>query len=334
MTSTAMPPVPFSASVQLTPQTRIGVLYGGLSSERDVSLISGKACFEAIQRLGYVNAVLIDVGRDIAQRLQQEKIELAYIALHGKYGEDGCIQGLLELLGIPYTGCDVAASALTMNKALTKSILKDAGLPVADSILLFRKTDAPKIDEPVFLPFDYPVMVKPVTEGSSIGMSKVDQAEDLSAALKTAFDYAEEVMVEAYIKGQSVTVGVVEIDGEPCVTPILELKPTISEWYDLKAKYTEGGTEFILPANLSPETTEAVQKETLKAYKAAGCRGVSRIDFMVAEAKEDMPARFYVLEINTIPGMTPLSDLPAQAAVMGLGYDQLVDAILKTAVPA
>lgn len=317
MTSTLQKP-------SLNRATRIGVLYGGLSSEREISLISGKNCYEALRRLGYENATLIDVDRYIAGTLLEQKIEIAYIALHGRYGEDGCIQGLLELMGIPYTGCRVAASALTMNKALTKSILKDAGLPVIDSVTLGSGALNGK---PIQLDFDYPVMVKPVTEGSSIGMNKVDRPEELKEALKTAFRYADHVLVERFIKGKSLTVGVVEMEGKPDVTPILELRPTRSEWYDLDAKYTEGGTEFILPAALPEEVTRAIQETTLKAHLAAGCRGVSRTDFVVDEEN-----RFYILEINTIPGMTPLSDLPAQAKAMGIDYDRLVECILKTAI--
>nr|AIA11089.1 AAA domain protein [uncultured bacterium] len=308
----------------ISKSSRIAVLYGGLSSEREVSLISGKNCFDAIQRLGYDNAILIDVGHDIARKLVEEKVEIAYIALHGKYGEDGCIQGLLELMGIPYTGCRVAASALTMNKALTKSILKDAGLPVIKSVVLKSGSVNGK---PLNLDVQYPVMVKPINEGSSIGMSKVDKPEDLKEALQTAFKYADEVMVEEYVKGKSLTVGVVEVDGQPKVTPILELRPTKSEWYDLEAKYTEGGTEFILPAELSEEVTVAIQDATFKAHITAGCRGMSRVDFVTGPGNQ-----FYILEINTIPGMTPLSDLPAQAKAMGISYEQLVECILKTAI--
>jgi D-alanine-D-alanine ligase len=310
--------------IQLTKQTRIGVLYGGLSSERKVSLISGQNCYDALKRLGYGNAVLLDVDSHIAQRLASDNIEVAYIALHGKYGEDGCIQGLLELMNIPYTGCRVAASALTMNKALTKSVLKDAGLPVIDSVVIKAGTVNGK---PVPLDLTYPVMVKPINEGSSIGMSKVDRLGDLKSALEEAFKYADEVMVEEYVKGKSLTVGVIEVDGTPKITPILELRPTMSEWYDLEAKYTEGGTEFILPAALSEEMTQAIQDATLKAHVAAGCRGMSRIDFVTGDDN-----KFYILEINTIPGMTPLSDLPAQAKAMGISYDELVECILKTSV--
>ncbi len=312
--------------LKLTHDTRIAVLYGGLSSERKVSLISGNNCYEALRRLGYHNAELIDVDHQIARTLAEKQIEVAYIALHGKFGEDGCIQGLLELMGIPYTGCRVAASALTMHKALTKSVLKDAGLPVIDSVVIKAGTVNGK---PLEIGLSYPVMVKPINEGSSIGMSKVNGPEDLKEALKTAFQYADEVMIEEFVPGKSITVGVVEVDGTPKVTPILELRPTQSEWYDLEAKYTEGGTEFILPAELSPSVTEAIQQATLQAHLAAGCRGMSRIDFVV-----DAQNQFYILEINTIPGMTPLSDLPAQAKAMGIDYDQLVDYILQTAQTA
>jgi len=306
-------------STPITRQSRIGVLYGGLSSEREVSLVSGRNCYDALLRLGYENAVLLDVDTDIVTQLRVNEIEIAYLALHGRYGEDGCIQGLLELIGMPYTGCGVAASAIAMNKALTKVLLQAAGLPVLPSITITE-------DRPVSLPFDYPVMVKPLNEGSSIGMSKVDKASELPQAVSTAFQYCREVMIEAYAKGKSLTVGVVEVDGVPQVTPILELRPTQSEWYDLAAKYTEGGTEFILPADLPGTVSQAVQDATRKAYEAVGCRGVSRIDFVT-----DMQNNFYILEINTSPGMTSLSDLPAQAKAMGISYDQLVEYILKTA---
>lgn len=308
----------------LNKSTRIGVLYGGLSSERDVSLISGKNCYDALRRLGYENAELIDVDANIAKALSERHIEIAYIALHGKYGEDGCIQGLLELMGIPYTGCRVVSSALTMNKALTKSVMKDAGLAVIDSVVI---KSAQVNGKPIQVNLNYPVMVKPINEGSSIGMSKVNRPEDLKEALKVAMKYADEVMVEEYVPGKSITVGVVEVDGQLKVTPILELRPTRTEFYDYEAKYTEGGTEFILPAELSADVTAAIQEATLKAHVAAGCRGVSRVDFVV-----DSDNKFYILEINTIPGMTPLSDLPAQAKAMGIAYDQLVEYILKTAV--
>lgn len=307
----------------ITHDSRIAVLCGGLSSERDVSLRSGKNCFEALKRLGYAHVAMIDVDRNIAQTLQSQGIEVAFLALHGKYGEDGCIQGLLEIVGIPYTGCRVAASALTMNKDLTKRLLKEAGLPVIPSVTFYLGNGRREFS--VGDKLRYPVMVKPLTEGSSIGMSKVDEADSLAVALKDAAQYTPWVMVEEFVVGKSITVGVFDKDGKPVVTPILELR-TKTEWYDLEAKYTDGMTEFILPAELSPEVTRRIQETTLKAHEVAGCHGLSRIDFVVAPNDE-----FYLLEINTIPGMTDLSDLPAQAKAMGVEYDQLVEYILQTA---
>lgn len=312
--------------MQLTKTTRIGVLYGGMASEREVSLRSGKNCFEALKRLGYEKAMLIDVDQDLPQKLKAENIELAYLALHGKYGEDGCVQGLLEIMGVPYTGNGVAASALTWNKARTKAVLAGANLPVLPSVEVDMSRKEGQLCQVANL--RYPVIVKPLSEGSSYGMSKVDQPESLQKALTEAGKYDQHVMIEEFIRGKSITVGVIDVDGKTVVTPILEMRPVKSEWYDLEAKYTQGLTEFILPAEIDAKTTQAIQDVTLKAHLAAGCHGVSRIDFVVSEAD----GAFYILEINTIPGMTDLSDLPAQAKEMGLSYDQLVEAILKTAL--
>lgn len=312
---------------ELTKQTRIGVLYGGLASERETSLVTGKNCFEALKRRGYANAVLIDVDRDIAGRLRDEKIEVVYNALHGRYGEDGCIQGLCEMMGIPYTGNGVRASALTMDKELTKSVLKSAGLPVLPSATVTvngKPADLAKIAH-----LRYPVMVKPMGEGSSIGMSKVNSPDDLEPALSEAARYDERVMVEEFVKGKSITVGVFDREGEPVVTPILELRSKKTDWYDLESKYTKELTEFIIPAELPEEVTRKIQGATLAAHQACGCHGVSRIDFIV---DGDDPQKFYILEINTVPGMTEVSDLPAQANAMGISYDELVEYLLKTAV--
>jgi len=302
----------------------IAVLCGGFSAEREVSLRSGKNCYEALQRLGYANTVLIDMDRTVACRLVDEKIEVVFLVLHGKYGEDGCIQGMLEILGIPYTGNRVMASALTMDKDMTKRILKEAGLPVVPSVTVYQ--NGKRSDDPsVCKTLQFPVMVKPAIEGSSIGMSKVDDFSKLSGALETASRHCSLILVEEFVTGKSVTVGVFERNGETVVTPILEFR-TKTEWYDYEAKYTHGMTEFILPAELPEEVTEAIQKTTLKAHQIAGCTGLSRVDFVI-----DTENRFYILEINTIPGMTDLSDLPAQAKAMGVSYDELVECILQTA---
>ncbi len=303
---------------------KIAVLCGGLSSEREVSLRSGKNCLAALQRLGYNNSVMIDMDRQVAQRLVKEQVEVVFLALHGKYGEDGCVQGLLEILGLSYTGNRVMASALTMDKDMTKRILKEAGLPVIPSVTI-RKNGHPSFPMEKFEVLRFPVMVKPATEGSSYGMSKVNEPPNLEAALHTAAEFCPLVLVEEFVAGKSITVGVFNRDGKPVVTPILELR-TKTEWYDLEAKYTEGLTEFVLPAELPEDITRAIQETTLKAYEAVGCYGLSRIDFVV-----DTENRFYILEVNTIPGMTDLSDLPAQAKCMGVSYDELVECILQTA---
>lgn len=306
----------------LDKDTKIGVLCGGMSSERDVSLRSGKNCFEAVKRLGFKNVEMIDVNKDIAKILEEKQIKTAYIALHGKYGEDGCIQGLLEILGIPYTGSGVKASAVATDKEFTKRILKTQGLPVIPSVVAdsFEKLQGKETD------LNYPLMIKPVAEGSSIGMKKVNTPDELEDAVKIAEKYNTGVMLEEYLDGKSVTVGVLDIKGETIAAPVLEFR-TKTEWYDFEAKYTEGMTEFILPAEISEELTKKIQELSIKSHKAVGAKGMSRVDFIVT--KNGQP---FILEVNTVPGMTDLSDLPAQVNAMGISYDELVGIILDSAV--
>lgn len=301
-------------------EAKIVVLYGGMSSEREVSMRSGKNCHAALIRLGYKNAVLVDVDENIAQTLKEGKFEYAYIALHGKYGEDGCIQGLLEILKIPYSGCGVMASAVCMHKEYTKKILStDKEISLIKSVFIREGDDILSAVKPL----KYPLMVKPVSEGSSFGMAKVESETELIKAVEEAQKYNPNVLIEEYLVGICATVGVLENDGETFATEILELRPK-NEWYDYEAKYTKGMTEFILPAQLSDEMTKKVKELAVKAYKLAGCSGVSRVDFHIVG---DIP---YILEINTSPGMTDTSDLPAQAACMGISYDILVLLILNS----
>ena len=300
---------------------KIAVLCGGMSSEAEVSLRSGKGCFEALQRLGYKNVEMVVVDKDIALKLKEGKYDYAFNALHGKYGEDGCIQGILEILRIPYTGCGVMASSLCMNKEFTKRILS-----TNPDIIMAKSAFVRKGDELFEKTKDltYPLFVKPVCEGSSFGMTKVDKKEDLKSAYETALKYNDDVLIEEFIDGFFVTVGVLECNGEPFSTEILEIRPK-TEWYDFEAKYTNGMSEFICPARLSDSVTKRVKDIAVKAFETAGCRGVARIDFMM---KDDIP---YLLEINTSPGMTEISDLPAQSAAMGINYDNLVQLILNSA---
>ena len=300
---------------------KIAVLAGGMSSEKDVSMRSGNGCLDALHRLGYKNAELVVVDTDIASKLKAGNYDCAFNALHGKYGEDGCIQGILEILKIPYTGCGVMASSVCMNKEFTKRILSTCpDIPMAKSAYVKKGDDL--FDKTKDL--TYPLFVKPVSEGSSFGMTKVDKKEDLQSAYETAIKYNDDVLIEEFIDGFFVTVGVLEKDGKAFATEILEIRPK-NEWYDFEAKYTQGMSDFICPANLSKEVTERVKEIAVKAFETAGCRSVSRIDFMMMN---DVP---YCLEINTSPGMTTISDLPAQAKAMGIDYDNLVQLILNSA---
>ena len=298
---------------------KIAVLCGGMSSEREVSLRSGKNCLGALHRLGYKNAEIVDVSPNVMNDLKG--FEYAYNTLHGKYGEDGCIQGVLEIMKIPYTGCGVMSSVICMNKEYTKKVLStNKNIPLIKSAFVRKGEDLMKAVEGL----QYPLITKPVSEGSSFGMTKVNKPEELQAAYDEAIKYNDDVLIEEFIDGFFVTVGVLEKDGKAFATEILEIR-TKTEWYDFDAKYTKGLSEFIVPATgLSKEATELTKKIAVEAHETAGCSGVSRVDFMV---KDDKP---YFLEINTNPGMTDTSDLPAQAKVCGIDYDNLVLMILNS----
>lgn len=296
---------------------RIGVLMGGLSAERDVSLKSGMAVHQALLACGY-DSTAIDVCHDVAEVLRRERIEVAFVALHGRYGEDGCIQGLLELMQIPYTGSGVLASALAMHKLYSKLAFAAAGLTITPYVAV-KQGASLTVDE---LPFGLPVVVKPVQEGSSVGVSIVKCAADLQSALDEAFRYDDMVLVEGYVKGQEVQVGI--LDDRPIGA--IEIIPK-REFYDYEAKYTDGLAEHVFPARLNPELYGKVQELGLKAHQALGCSGYSRVDFLVTESGE-----CYLLEVNTLPGMTALSLLPEIAQKgAGLDFETLAERIVTSA---
>lgn len=299
---------------------RIAVLCGGLSNERDVSLRSGEKVYKALISLGYKNAIKIDVDENVADALVKNKIEVAFNVLHGRYGEDGCIQGVLEFLKIPYTGSGVKSSAICLDKEITKTIIEHNGIKTIKSITIFEKEDLKKVIENL----KFPLMIKPCQEGSSIGMSKADNEKELYEAFDVAKKADKKILIEEYLQGESCTVGVLEENEKIYATPILGFE-TKTLWYDFEAKYTEGLTKFILPAKLDEKLTDKIQKIAVKAHKVCECSGASRVDFLV---HNNIP---YVLEINTSPGMTDLSDLPAQANSMGISYNELVEKILNTA---
>ncbi|NTV48909.1 MAG: D-alanine--D-alanine ligase [Geobacteraceae bacterium] len=296
---------------------KIGVLLGGLSAERDVSLKSGTAVHQALVAQGY-NAVAIDVGRDLPDVLRREGIEVAFIALHGRYGEDGCVQGLLELMQIPYTGSGVLASALAMHKRYSKQTFAASGILTAP-FCCYRRCETVALAD---LPFALPLVVKPVQEGSSVGVSIVREEAQLAKALELAFHHDDEILVEMYIKGQEIQIGI--LDDRPIGA--IEIVPK-NEFYDFEAKYTDGMAEHVFPARLTQELYEKAQQIGLAAHRALGCKGYSRVDLLVTTAGD-----CYVLEVNTLPGMTALSLLPEIAAKgAGLQFEALVSRIIESA---
>ena len=300
---------------------KIAVLCGGMSNECDVSLRSGKKVYESLKKQGFKNSVLIDVDENVASKLKDAKIEYAYNALHGKFGEDGCIQGLLEILKIPYTGCGVLSSSICMDKAYTKLVLaQNKEIPLIKSVLIGK--DENNIVEKV-KDLNFPLMLKPVCEGSSIGMFCVNDEKELVEKFNEALKCNQDILIEEYIEGTSCTVGVLEIDKKLVATEVLGFE-TKTKWYDFEAKYTPGLTKFVMGAGFDSDLKEKVKDLAIKAFQACKCKDVSRVDFLVD--KNQIP---YVLEINTSPGMTDLSDLPAQSLEIGIDYDNLVLNILN-----
>jgi len=305
---------------------RIGVLMGGLSREREVSLRSGAGCLAALRSLGY-DAVGVDVGRDVAERIKAEGVQVAFLALHGKFGEDGVIQGVLEMMDIPYTGSGVAASAIGMNKVLTKQIAAWHGIPTPAFAEFFASSkDLEGEIAAARERLRFPVMVKPCEEGSSVGVVKVDDAAAFMPAVTEACDDFAQVMAEEFVTGDEVTVGLLETGLGLSALPVLQLRPK-AEFYDFNAKYSHGMTDFILPAELPDAVTALCQERAQAVYRALGCRGYSRVDFIVDGTGEP-----WLTEINTLPGMTETSDLPAQAGAAGIGYEELVELMLRSAL--
>lgn len=296
---------------------KIGVLMGGLSSERLISLESGQAVHTALAARGYdVHHVFVD--RDVDLVLRHEHIDVAFLALHGRYGEDGCMQGMLEVLGIPYTGSDVLSSALAMNKLRAKQIFRLSNLPTAPYYAAPSDLDADEIlarhgD------FGYPVVVKPVGEGSSVGVSLVETPDELVAAVEAASCFDGTLLVERFIDGQEISVAVL---GDRALGAV-EIE-TRRDFYDYAAKYRSSGeTSYVLPPRLSPERYRGVLHQALMAHRALGCSGATRVDLIVSPTGNE-----YLLEVNTLPGMTPQSLLPKIALAAGLSFEDLAEAVL------
>lgn len=298
---------------------RIGVLMGGMSAEREVSLMSGQAIGNALQELGY-DACPLEADQQLAQRLWEEKIDVAFIGLHGRLGEDGAVQGLLEMMRIPYTGSGVLASALSMDKVISRQIFMLNGLPVPSHRVVaaggLRKFD---IND---LPFSLPMVVKPSQEGSSVGVTIVTKEEEISRAMEIAFGFGSEILIEEYIRGREIQVGI--LDDSPLGA--IEIVPRV-QFYSYEAKYAPGLADHLLPAPLPQEDYNRALQVGLKAHRLLGCEGATRVDLLYRGEKGG-PGQFFVLEVNTLPGMTALSLLPEIAMGAGINFPTLVERIL------
>ncbi len=296
----------------------IGVLMGGPSAEREISLKTGKAVCLALRRRGY-RAIPVEVDHNLPHRLRNKKVHVAFLALHGPGGEDGTVQGLLEVMGIPYTASGVSASAVGMDKGLTRVVLAAAGVPIPAGQTLHVAKAPPGPPKALGLP----VVVKPCTQGSTFGVSIVRKRAEWRKALDLAFQFGEQVVVEQYIPGREMAVGIFQGRALPVVEIIAP-----GGFYDFTAKYGKAETRYICPAKVSTALGRMLNTHGLRAYQALGCRGAARVDFRI-----HTDGRPFVLELNTIPGMTERSLLPMAAAQAGLTYDELVEQIFLEALP-
>lgn len=301
---------------------KIGVLMGGVSSERDISLKSGKAVLDSLKEEGLDAIALVVNSHNISRNMKlisDTGIDIAFIALHGRFGEDGQMQKILEDLDIPYTGSGVRASQLAIDKISSRQIFQIHGLTVPRYRIMHRlgyHQDSIPLDKK----FKFPLVIKPATHGSSIGLSIIDTKKELKKALDLAFSFDESILVEEYIEGREVTVGI--LANMPL--PVIEIKPN-NRFFDYQAKYKSGESRYIVPANLRKDISQSVRRCALLAHKFLGCEGFSRVDIIL---KDSSP---YILEVNTIPGLTKTSLLPKAAKVIGLTFNQLCLRLLKLA---
>lgn len=304
---------------------KVLVLMGGTSEEREVSLKSGQAVVKALQEKGY-QVESLDLNPGVLGDIEKIKPDVVFIALHGKNGEDGTVQGYLDLLGIPYTGSGVAASAIGMDKILTKKILCYEGLPTAEFEVIRKRDFNPDSfsENSLIARFGLPIVVKPPTQGSSVGTTIVRDEKDLTAAIEKALIFGDEVLLERFIAGTELTVAIIGND-EPVVLPVIEITAE-NEYYDYESKYTPGMSSHIIPARIADDSRELIEGLAKKAYQALKCRGFSRIDFIL-----DQNGKPYILENNTIPGMTATSLIPDAARAAGINFPELVDKIVKLA---
>ena len=294
---------------------RVAVLCGGISREREISLRSGTRVYEALKKLGH-DVSLIDVRHDFLRDVWRlREFEVVFPMLHGYFGEDGAVQGVLEYLGVPYVGSGVQASSICFDKLRSYQILEDVV-----NVPRYKVIREPTEESP----FGFPCFIKPRREGSSIGAHICHNGAELLKFSKMELEVYDDLLLMEYVKGREMTVSIIEVDGSEVVLPILELKPA-GEFYDYESKYTKGMTEFILPAPVDDDIRRKIKSQALSAYRNLGCKSFARIDGILREGN------FYFLEANSIPGMTETSDLPASAEAFGYSFEELVGVLLRSA---
>jgi D-alanine-D-alanine ligase len=310
---------------------KVAVLKGGRSLERQVSLRSGARVEDALRRLGH-EVLPVDVGPDLVDRLRAGQPDVAFVALHGRGGEDGTVQELLELLGVPYTASGPSACIRCMDKVVTKHALRDAGIPTPD-FYAFSQTAFGELGAARALPaieerLAFPLVVKPAGQGSALGIKFARTAADVPSAIVAAFSYDTKVLLERYVAGRDLAVSVLESPDGPEALPVVEAVPQHEDFYDFEARYEIGRTRFTCPADLPPEASERAAELALRTYAALGCYGFARVDLML----DDATGEITVLEANAIPGLTDTSLLPLAAEAAGIGFDALIDRVLALAV--
>jgi D-alanine-D-alanine ligase len=315
---------------------RVAVLEGGGSLERTVSLRSGERAQSSLKQLGH-EAIPIDVGPDLLAELLDRRPDVAFVALHGRDGEDGTVQGLLEAIGLPYTGSGPAACMRCTDKALAKYLMREASVPTPD-FFAFKRSAVKDLGVPAALPgiereLGFPIVVKPASQGSAFGIKFAQSSEELPPAIVSALSYSDKVVLERCVKGRDLAVSVLDSEGgrapilEPLALPVIEAIPRERDFYDYESRYEIGMTTFVCPADLPPETTARAQELAVEVYKLLGCHGVARIDFMLDSGSGELT----VLEANVIPGLTETSLLPMASEAAGIDRDALVARILQSA---
>ena len=304
----------------------IAVLMGGPSAEADVARKSATEVAEALGASGF-EAILVELDETVTESLTKLAPAVVFPALHGPPGEDGTVQGYLEILGLPYVGSDVHGSATAMDKSLAKDVFRRVGLPVTEDLVLPSSADPARAAEQVLARFGDRVVIKPLAQGSAIGVTPIANGGDLSAPLETALALGDGVLVDPYVLGREITAGVLDLHGEAArAFPVIEIRTAPDQWYDYENRYTAGGSEHIIPAPMPDSLTASLKEIAIEAHEALGLRDLSRADFIVTDSDEVV-----LLEVNSLPGMTPTSLYPDGARAMGISFPELVAKLVASA---